>query len=251
MQTQAFSQTQCTAFRPLSKPLSSARFRGASPLGDIALFAGLDPGALQELESGAQTRVVEKGGFVFLPGDAPQSVYFLTSGRIKISRLTEEGKEFILDLVEPGRSFGESEVFDGSSRETTAEALERSILLSVPSQTLRHFLARHPSILMKFTATLGCRQKHLEKRLVDLAHKRAPRRLAELLVQLSQSYGVRDARGTLLRIKLSQAALGGLLGVSREVVNQAISDLRRRGVIDVSEGRVIIRNWEALAARAA
>jgi CRP-like cAMP-binding protein len=94
---------------------------------------------------------------------------------------------------------------------------------------------------------LGSRQKRLEKRLVDVAHNNAPRRLAELLGELSQSYGVRDTRGTLVRIKLSQSALGNLLGVSREIVNHAVSDLRRRGVIDVADGRVIIQNPEALA----
>jgi CRP-like cAMP-binding protein len=80
----------------------------------------------------------------------------------------------------------------------------------------------------------GNRQKQLEKRLVDLAHKKAPQRLADLLVQLGQSYGVRDARGTLLRIQLSQSALGNLQRLSREIVNHAVSDLRRRGVIDFS-----------------
>jgi CRP-like cAMP-binding protein len=69
-------------------------------------------------------------------------------------------------------------------------------------------------------------------------------RLADLLVELTGSYGIRDARGTLLRIKLSQSALGSLLGVSREIVNHAVSDLRRRGIIDVVDGRVIVRDRE-------
>ena len=62
---------------------------------------------------------------------------------------------------------------------------------------------------------------------------------------------MRDSRGILLRIKLSQSALGNLLGVSREIVNHTFSGLRRRGVIDVAEGRVIIQNPEALAELAA
>jgi CRP/FNR family transcriptional regulator len=224
-----------------------ARLGRAKQLGEFFLFEGLEPEALQDLEAFAQTRVVEKGQAPFFPDDRARSVYFVASGRVKISRLSVEGKEFILDFIEPGQVFGEAGIFDGGPREANAQTMERSTLVSVPSERLRSFLAQRPVILMRFAEMLGSRQKKLEKRLVDVAHKNAPRRLAELLVQLSQSYGVRDARGTLLRIKLSQSALGNLLGVSREIVNHAVSDLRRRGVIDVADGRVIIQNPEALA----
>jgi len=248
MQTQAISLAQPRAFlaNPC-RPLSLARLGRAKQLGEFPLFEGLDPAALQELEAFAQTRVVEKGQAIFFPDDRAGSVYFVASGRVKISRLSVEGKEFIFDFIEPGQMFGEAGIFDGGPREASAETMERSTLVSVPSERLRSFLAQKPAILMRFAEMLGNKQKKLEKRLVDVAHKNAPRRLAELLVQLSQSYGVRDARGTLLRIKLSQSALGNLLGVSREIVNHALSDLRRRSVIDVADGRVIIQNPEALA----
>ncbi len=248
MRTPALSLTRRPEFLPNpSRPLSLTRPDRAKRLGEFPLFEGLDAEALQDLDAFAQTRVAEKGKAVFFPDDRPRSLYLVASGRVKIIRLSVEGKEFILDFIEPGQVFGETGIFDGGPREASAETMERSTLVSVPSERLRSFLAQNPAILMRFTEMLGSRQKKLEKRLVDVAHKNAPRRLAELLVQLSQSYGVRDARGTLLRIKLSQSALGNLLGVSREIVNHAVSDLRRRGVIDVADGRVIIRNPEVLA----
>ncbi len=246
--TQAVSLTRRPEFLPNPlRPLSSTRPDRAKRLGEFPLFEGLDPEALQDLDAFAQTRVTEKGQAVFFPDDRPASLYFVASGRVKISRLSIDGKEFILDFIEPGQVFGETGIFDGGPREACAEAMERSTVVSVPSERLRSFLAQNPVILMRFTEMLGSRQKKLEKRLVDAAHKSTPRRLAELLVQLSQSYGVRDVRGTLLRIKLSQSALGNLLGVSREIINHALSDLRRRGVIDVADGRIIIQNPELLA----
>ncbi len=248
MQTQAISLAQPRAFpaNPL-RPLSLARLGRPKQLGEFPLFRGLDPEALGDLEAFAQTRVVERGQSIFFADDRAASVHFVASGRVKISRLSVEGKEFILDFIEPGQVFGETGIFDGGPREASAEAMERSTIVCVPSERLRSFLAQKPAVLMRFTEMLGSRQRRLEKRLVDVAHKNAPRRLAELLVELSQSYGVRDARGTLLRIKLSQSALGNLLGVSREIVNHAVSDLRRKGVIDVVDGRVIVQDPEALA----
>ena len=220
-------------------------------LRDFALFENLDFEEITELESRSQTRIAEKGRLLYLPGDRSDAVYFLASGRIKISRLSDNGKEFILEIVEPGSFFGETGVLDEEPRETMAEALEPSTLYVVPEVRFRSMLKRRPELLMKLAQLMGRRQKKLEKRLMDVVYKNAPQRLADLLLELSQNYGVPDSRGILLRIKLSQSALGNLLGVSREIVNHTFSGLRRRGVITVAEGRVIIQDPEALAALAA
>lgn len=223
----------------------------AKGLGHFDLFEDLTPHDLQELETLAQVRIVDKGRLLFLPSDPSDSVFFLSSGRIKISRLSNAGKEFILEIVEPGQGFGETGVLNERPRDTMAEALEASTLYVIPGPRFRALLARKPDLLMKLTQLMGERQKTLEKRLMDVVYKNAPARLADLLLQLSRDYGVRDSRGILLRIKLSQSALGNLLGVSREIVNHTFSGLRRKGVIEVSEGRVIIRSPEVLEELAA
>jgi CRP/FNR family transcriptional regulator len=215
------------------------------------LFGGLEPREMRDLEASAQFRVADKGKLVHLPGDRPGAVFFLLSGRVKLSRLSVSGKEFILEIIEPGSFFGETGVLDDKPRETMAEALEASSFLAVPAPAFRSALKRWPELLMKLAQHMGHRQKQLEKRLMDVVYKNAPQRLADLLLQLSEHYGVRDSRGILLRIKLSQSALGNLLGVSREIVNHTFSGLRRRGVIEFAEGRVIIQNPDALAELAA
>lgn len=218
---------------------------------DLELFRDLGAEVIRELESQSQVRILEKGALLFLPGEPSSAVFLLSSGRIKISRLSDAGKELILEIVEPGAFFGETGTLDEKPRETMAEALESSTLFVVPATAFRRTLAQQPKLLLALTRLMGERQRRLEKRLMDVVYKNAPQRLADLLLELSESYGVRDSRGILLRIKLSQSALGNLLGVSREIVNHTFSGLRRRGVIDVAEGRVIIQNPEALAELAA
>lgn len=220
-------------------------------LGEFDLFEGLEPREMRDLEASARAQIADKGRLVYLPGDRSGAVFFLVSGRVKLSRLSTSGKEFILEIVEPGSFFGETGVLDERPRETMAEALEASSLLVVPAVTFRAVLKRRPELLMKLAQLMGRRQKQLEKRLMDVVYKNAPQRLADLLLQLSEHYGVRDSRGILLRIKLSQSALGNLLGVSREIVNHTFSGLRRRGVIEIADGRVIIQNPGALAELAA
>lgn len=220
--------------------------RRTKGLEDFLLFRNLGDDDRRELRARARARIVSKSHLLYLPGDDSDTVYFVASGRVKISRLSDHGKEFILDIVEPGGFFGETGVLDERPRETVAEALEASTLWAVPASAFRALLERRPELLMRLTLLLGQRQKQLEKRLMDAAYKNAPQRLADLLLELSRSYGVRDSRGILLRIKLSQSALGSFLGVSREIVNHTFSGLRRQGVIELAEGRVIIRHPEAL-----
>jgi len=220
-------------------------------LSDFSLFDGFEPREVADVAAAAQMRRVEKGRLLYLPDDPADAVYFLTSGRVKISRLSDHGKEFILSIVEPGGFFGETGVVDRKRRECVAEVLEAGELYLVPATAFRATLEREPRLLMRLTQLIGRRQSQLEQRLMDMVYKNAPQRLADLLLQLSESYGVRDSRGILLRIKLSQSALGNLLGVSREIVNHTFSGLRRKGVISVADGRVIIQNPEALAELAA
>jgi CRP/FNR family cyclic AMP-dependent transcriptional regulator len=223
----------------------------AKGLGDFPLIRELPVEVRAELEREARMRLVRKNRILFLPGDPPDSVYFLASGRVKISKLSETGKELILDILEGGRFFGEAGVLDGRPQETAAEALETTSLWVVPADRFRAVVARTPALALELARTLGRRQRQLERRLLDIVYKNAPQRLADLLLQLSESYGVRDARGILLRIKLSQSALGNLLGVSREIVNHTFSELKRRGVIELADGRVVIQDPEALAQLAA
>lgn len=220
-------------------------------LHEFELLEQLSAETLAQIEAHSQIRTLERGTFAYLPGDRAESIYFLDSGRIKISRLSSSGKELTLNMVEPGLSFGELSILSDDARETMAESLERSTVRVVSRAAMLRVLENEPPLLLKLTRMLSLRQKRLEKRLTDVVYKNAPARLANLLLELSEDYGVRDSRGILLRIKLSQSALGNLLGVSREIVNHTFSGLRRRGVIQLIEGRVIIRHPEALQELAA
>ncbi len=210
------------------------------------LFQGMSEEELKELDQISRMVVAKKGQPLYLPGDPGTSVFLLKSGRIKISRLSRDGKEFILDIVEPGEIFGEMSIVDGGPQDTTGETLEDSTLCVIPRVEFEGLLRRKPDLAFKVTKLIGLRRKEIESRLEDLVFKDVPGRLATLLLQLARDYGIPDSRGILLRIKLSQREIANLIGASREMVNHTLTDFRRRGFIGFEGRRLIILRREAL-----
>lgn len=214
----------------------------------IDLFRDLSEVELQEIDRISRMITVKKGQPLYLPGDPGTSVFLLKVGRVKLSRLSPEGKEFILDLIEPGEIFGELSLVGEGPQETIAETLEDSLLCIIQRGDFEALLRRKPDLALRVTKFIGLRRKRIESRLEDLVFKDIPGRLAALLLQLAKDYGVLDRRGILLGIKLSQRELANLIGASREMVNHALSEFRRKRLIDVEGRQIVILSQEALKA---
>ncbi|MFN3477488.1 MAG: Crp/Fnr family transcriptional regulator, partial [Candidatus Methylomirabilales bacterium] len=133
-------------------------------------------------------------------------------------------------------------------QEAIAEALEDSLLCIIQRRDFEALLRRKPDLALRVTKFIGFKRKRIESRLEDLVFKDVPGRLAALLLQLAKDYGVLDRRGVLLRIKLSQRELANLIGASREMVNHALSQFRRKRLVDVEGRQIVILSQEALKA---
>ena len=214
--------------------------------GESELFAGVGEEALLELGEPARTVTVPKGNPLYLPSDPERFIYFLKSGRIKILRISRDGREFILDIVERGEIFGEMGILDKEHEETVAKALEDSCVGAIPWARFGRLVRSKPELAMRMAQLMGLRRKKVEDRLESLAFQKVPGRVANLLLHLSREYGVPDPRGTLVRIRLSQQDIGNLIGATRESVNHTLSDFRRKGLIDLEGRRLIVRQPQPL-----
>ncbi len=210
------------------------------------LFGDLSEAELRELEQSTRLVMLRRGEALYLEGDPRSSLHQLGSGRIKLSRISVDGKEFILDLVAPGEIFGEMTLLDDEPRDTMAVALEDSQVLAIPVAKLEALLQRRPELAWKVAKLIGRHRKRFESRVASLLFKKVQSRLAGLLLELGEEYGTRDSRGMLLQIQLNQQELGNLIGASREIVNQTLSDFRRRGFIGQEGRQLIIRHHQPL-----
>ncbi len=217
-----------------------------SHLEEVELFADLDSKDLQAFEPYTRVSNLSKDAWVYMEGDPRSHVYYLSSGRIKIFRLTHDGKEFILEFVEPGEIFGETSILEEGPEDSYGIAAEDSTVLVIPAARFAHFLTERPDFMLKLARLVSHRKKRMETRLVMLAFHTVRARLARLLLQLAEAYGVRRPRGIQLQIRLSRQEMGGLIGASREIVSHTISDYRREGLIEVDGRSLIILRTEAL-----
>ncbi len=207
-------------------------------LKNINLFHGMSEQQMRMVEQRTVMREVRRREVLYLPGDAGDRIYLLKRGVVKISALQEDGREVLLALLRKGEVFGEEAVLDTAPRDHMAEAYEDALICIITRQDFMEMLRSNPEMTFKVTKLIGLRLKTFRTRVEHLLFKGASQRLAATLLELGREHGVTDAQGVLVPLRLSQQDLANLIGVTRESVNLALSDFRRRGLV-VLESRAI------------
>ncbi|HEY8369139.1 MAG TPA: Crp/Fnr family transcriptional regulator [Thermodesulfobacteriota bacterium] len=185
--------------------------------------------------------------FCYLQGDPGDSVFVLRSGRVRVSRITNDGREFTLAYLKPGEPFGELALVDGAPRETVAEAVEDSEVTVVRVDDLEALLAERPALAIKFAKLLGQRNKVMADKVEDLVFRDVPARLAGLLLTLASDFGVGGERGTRFPFKITHRELAACIGSSRETVSQTLTLFARDRLIARSGRQIIITAPDGLS----
>jgi CRP/FNR family transcriptional regulator, cyclic AMP receptor protein len=182
---------------------------------------------------------------VYGQGDPGDVVYLLKEGRVKIYKLSPDGKELTLEILEPGEIFGEMALVDDSPRDTIAETLDDSLLCVMRRRDFELLLRKKPDMAMRVTKLIGVRRRHIENQLENLVFRSAPSRLALLLLSLAEKHGVRDSRGIILNVKFSQQELANLIGTARETTSALLNEFKRLGYIDIQHRRIkLLNQWQ-------
>ena len=215
-------------------------------LQNIFLFRCLFDHAAKELERAVQLLSLRRKQVAYRPGDPSDSVFVLKSGRIKIGKITQDGREIILDLLKAGDVFGEMAFLEDAPRESFAEALDDTDLLVIKKADLLRLIRHRPAVTYRLAKIIGCKRRKAEKNMENFLYKGVRERLAILILRLSDDYGIKDSRGKMLRIKITHQDLANLIGSSRETVSLTLGDFRREGFIEIKERKIIIKDESAL-----
>jgi len=206
--------------------------------------------ALQVLGPNLKVGTYRPRQVIYLPGDRAQGVHFLTGGRIKISKVTRDGKELTLAYRTEGDFFGEPCLLEGGPREEMAEAMDSSTTVEVDRELLDQLLRTNGVAAYKFARALIARRKDLETRVEQLIFKDVGSKLAELLLRLGSEHGIENKRGLVLGVKITHQEMANLIGSTRETVSLTLSQFKRKGFIETEGRKVILADREGLRSMA-
>jgi CRP-like cAMP-binding protein len=215
-------------------------------LANHPLFGQLAPEELERLV--AYMRLVRQPArtVLFRKGDPGTHMVVVVRGRVKVCTHSEDGKELVLNLINPGEVVGEIALLDGSDRTADAVTLADSDLLILERRDFIPFLQRHPDSCMRLFAVLCERLRKTSELLEEALFLEGSSRLAKRLVHLAEIFGKPVRGGVMVDIPLSQQQLGNMVGMSRESMNKQLKQWRQDGLISIEEGRYVLTNLEAL-----
>jgi CRP-like cAMP-binding protein len=216
----------------------------------IPLLADLNPETVARLAETVQLLEVRRRQVVYLPGDPGQTLYFVNGGRVKISKVTRDGKELTLAYRGPGEIFGELALVDGGPREEMAEAVENALITEIERGEFERLLQKEGMVGYRLTKIFAQRRREIENKIENLVFKDVNAKLAQLLLRLGSEYGVDDARGTLVALKITHQEMANLIGSTRETVSLTLSQFKRKGLIHTDGRKVILTDPEGLKALA-
>ena len=210
------------------------------------LFDGLAPGDMEEITAAARALRKQRGEFVYMPGDRAECVYVLKKGRIKLSVLSESGKEFAIDIFQPGDIFGEFALVDDSTRSNMAQALDDALMWVFGKRDFLRLLETRPKLAMNYIRLVGGRRRRMEKKLSDITTKDVAARVCELLHDISTTSAAASTSAPELLVPLTHQDVASLIGASRQTTTTVLNDLERRGIIELGRGWVRIQNLKEL-----
>ncbi|HEU4510887.1 MAG TPA: Crp/Fnr family transcriptional regulator [Pyrinomonadaceae bacterium] len=212
----------------------------------VQLFSGLSPVEMSQITAVARSLRKERGEFVYMPGDRADSVYFLKKGRVKLSVLSDSGKEIAIDIIQPGEMFGEFALIDESVRSNMTQALDAVTILVFDKRNFASLIKSQPNLALNYIRMVGDRRRRMEKKLSDITSKEAPARVWELLHELSaNALGDEEHES---RIPLTHQDVASLIGASRQTTTSILNDLMRSGFIELGRGWVRVKSPRNLAA---
>jgi len=201
----------------------------------IPLFQGLSRGEYEDLAMIVVDQVIPRGQTIFEEGDEGSGFYVVLSGRVKIFKLSPDGKEQILHILTGGEPFGEVPVFAGEKFPAHAQAMEDSRVFFFPRPAFVDLVKKTPSLALNMLAVLSRRLRKFSSLIEDLSLKEVPGRLAAYLIYLAE--GKKGKSEVILEISKNQ--LASLLGTIPETLSRILAKLTREGFIKPNGPRQI------------
>lgn len=190
----------------------------------VPIFSNLTTEEMLEIASITTDRTFQKGEMIYMAGDSSDNLYVIHKGKVKITRLTESGKEQVIRILGPGEFLGELSLFSSVPMTDNGEAIEKVTMCMISGEKLKALMARYHSITFKIMEELSMRLEKAENTIENISLHSVERRIAQNLLILSEE-------GKQIKLKMSKGDWASQLGMSQETLSRKLSAFQELGII--------------------
>jgi CRP/FNR family transcriptional regulator, cyclic AMP receptor protein len=231
------SQNRCENMLPSS--LEQDIDKKSAFLKNVPLFAGLVDIEVLALADVAMVRRVPTDTIILLAEEEGDTLFVIANGRVKVTVMSEDGREVILSILKDGDFFGEMSLLDGKPRSASVISTDSTELVILRRVDFLSHLTRFPEMASKMLATLAERLRRTNRQVESLALLNVYGRIAGTLLQLADDQGTSSEKGLTIAERPIHQEIANMAGTTRETVSRVLNDLERRGYL-ARDGRSII-----------
>ena len=214
------------------------------------MLAALPEETLKRFDRVAEQRHYRRRQVIHFPDQAGDFVYLLCSGRVKLSRVSDQGREVTLALLESAELFGESGILEPNQPyELMAETVDDSVIAVIRRGDLMEAVRDSHLAMGELLKLISLRRSMAESTVADLVFLEVPKRLSKLLIRLHDAQGGgTGAANALIKAKFTHQELANIIGSTRETTTLVLNEFKRRGIIEFSGRKIILRDRNELEA---
>ncbi|MFZ1978029.1 MAG: Crp/Fnr family transcriptional regulator [Bacteroidota bacterium] len=214
-------------------------------LRNVPIFSELEERELEKIAKLGVRQKYKKGNVVVIEQESGAALFIIVSGKVKIVRMDEDGREVILSIFGPGEFFGEMSLLDGMARSASVIATEKSELLMIHRRDFLELLHEFPSVAISLLAELAMRLRKADMQIKSLSLKDAAGRVANVILMLADDIGIfRKGKVEIEDLPLQQD-IANMAGTSRETVSRMLNMFVEKGQIQLDGSKLTIHDYDA------
>lgn len=215
-------------------------------LEELSLFSTLGKAEIKEIQPYFVEHKFAKREMIFSEGQPSDWLYIVQSGKVKITKLSQEGKEIILEIIPPMQFFGGVAVVRGFPYPANAVAIEPTVTLRIARANLLKVLDRFPIVMFSIVQSLGDRIKDFHESTKNIALEKVSARIAALILKLSEQSGHAAPEGVVIDMKLTKQDIAEMVGTTVETSIRTMSKFKKNGLVTEKVGKITIKDIEGL-----
>lgn len=210
------------------------------------IFCDLEHSELKDISEHKIFNTFKKGQTLFVQGNHPFGIYCISKGNIKVTKTGSDGKETIVRIVQDGDILGHRSLFTDDDYMATATAMEDTDVCFIDKKFIIKVIEENPSVALNVINKLSRDMGAAEKKLSSLHQKNVRERLAELILSLKATHGVKEDNRWKIELKLTREEMATMIGTANETLIRFMTEFKDAGIIE-QEGKVLyIKNEKEL-----